>query len=183
VRDTLIPRKKSLRALARRSTPFYSGFACSHLAPISRRAGFASSHPSSISRILPVCRICHLCILRKMLNRGRLTIKSSDSNCSRSIYFSTHSAGASQVVLATALVSVPCEIFIPNVSKMYPFIMIWVKYHIFLLRFIRRIQFRSLPQITIRHLLSNSRVGIPKKFFRKYRRTGSMHESVVMYNK
>lgn len=58
-------------------------------------------------------------------------------------------------------------ILIPNLTEMNPFVMIWVKYHILLLRMIRWIQFCRLSKITIRHFLSDSWIGIFQQFLRK----------------
>ncbi len=78
-----------------------------------------------------------------------------------------HSTCAGQVVLSTSHIFMPSKILIPNLTEMNPFVMIWVKYHILLLRMIRWIQFCSLSQITIRHFLSDSRIGILQQFLRK----------------
>lgn len=78
-----------------------------------------------------------------------------------------HSTCTRQVILAPSHILMTSKILIPNLTKMNPFVMIWVKYHILLLRMIRWIQFCRLSQITIRHFLSDSRIGIVQQFLRK----------------
>jgi len=136
VRGISIPREKSLRTVATESL----------CAPLLFTRSFPLYQYSLLRRpSFSLVRASLVLIWRPSLWFGIRTSENSPQYLTtqviRGVFISppipTHSASSREVSLATNLITMSREILVSNLTEVYPFIMIWVKYFVFLLRFIR----------------------------------------------